>query len=175
MSYTDKLYFFSKSASVVPGKGSNEQITNLAIYEPLGKDFRRVLSNFHVAPFTFEGYTYNTIEHVFQAKKIGLESETEAFKFTVESGDAIGKGDGAMAQKNRKLIKLTTSKLAEWDIIKEDVMYRAALEKYKQNSEAAKVLKATLNAELWHIQVRKKPIRFIHLELIRTQISKNIE
>lgn len=170
MTATDKLFFFSKSAKVLPGKGTNEQVADPSLYEALGKEFRQVLSNFHVAPFKFEGFTYNTIEHVFQAKKIALASQSDAFRFTVESGDPIGHGDGAVAQKNRKLVKLPPSILAEWDKIKENVMYRAAMEKYKQNPGAAKVLKATLGAELWHIQMRKKPIRFVHLEKIREMI-----
>lgn len=170
MTKTDKLFFYSKSAKVAPGKGANEQVVDASLYDPLGKDFRQVLSNLHVAPFIFEGYTYNTIEHVFQAKKIALASQSDAFKFTLESGDVIGQGDGAIARKNRKIVKLPPSILAEWDKIKEDVMYQATLEKYKQNPEAARVLKATLGAELWHIQMRKKPIRFLHLEKIRKML-----
>lgn len=168
----DKIFFYSKSAKVPLGKGTNEIINDLSLYnlELLGNNFRQVLSNFHVAPFKFEGYTYNSIEHVFQAKKIALVNEDEAYKFTIESGNSIGIGDGAIAQKNRKLIKLEPSVLQKWDEIKEDVMYRAALEKYKQNPDAALILKATLNSQLWHIQMRKKPIRFIHLEKIRSML-----
>lgn len=163
----DKLFFYSKSAKVPAGKGTNEVVANSELYVPLGTDFRQVLSNFHVAPFKFEGYTYNTIEHVFQAKKIALVSDKDAYRFTLESGDAIGAGDGAIAQKHRKLINLSPSVLEKWDQIKEDVMYNAAFEKYRQNPEAADVLKATLGAQLWHIQMRKKAVRFVHLEKIR--------
>jgi ribA/ribD-fused uncharacterized protein len=163
----DKLFFYSKSAQVPAGKGTNEVVENPKMYEPLGTDFRQVLSNFHVTPFKYKGYTYNSIEHVFQAKKIELANPGEAYKFTLESGDNIGQGNGAVAQKNRKLVVLSPQVLAKWDEIKEDIMYDAALEKYKQNAEAASILKGTLNAELWHIQMRKKPIRFHHLEQIR--------
>ena len=163
----DKLYFFSKSAQVPAGQGKNETVKDSSLYQSLGTDFRQVLSNFHIAPFKFEDHTYNTIEHVFQAKKIALVDEEKAYKFTIESGDKIGLGDGAAAQKNRKLVVLDKAILKQWDEIKDDIMMRAALAKYQQNPEAAQVLKATLNAQLWHIQMRKPAVRFVHLETIR--------
>lgn len=166
----DKLFFYSKSAMVPPGKGANEVVKDESLYESLGVGFRQVLSNFHVCTFIFEGYTYNTIEHVFQAKKIALADEKEAYKFTVESGHEIGKGDGVMAQKNRKLVKLDHKQLAHWDTIKHGIMKDAALAKYQTCKEAASVLKATLGAQLWHIVSRKKPERFLHLEQIRELI-----
>jgi ribA/ribD-fused uncharacterized protein len=171
----DKLYFYSKSASVPPGKGTNEHVHELDIYiyKNLPLDFRRVLSNFHVAPFKFHGYTYNTIEHVFQGKKVELVDVKAAHRFTVESGDPIGLGDGAMAQKNRKLVMLSPEDLKKWDAIKWDIMKEAAREKYIQNPEAAKILLNTRDAELWHIVSRQKPVRFKHLEDIRLELSRN--
>jgi predicted NAD-dependent protein-ADP-ribosyltransferase YbiA (DUF1768 family) len=163
----DKLYFYSKSALVPAGKGTNEIANEYELYDSLGTTFRQVLSNFHVCPFKYQGYTYNSIEHVFQAMKIALADKEEAFKFTVESGHDIGLGDGAMAQKNRKLVKLDDSVLNLWHTIKHGVMRDAALEKYKTCQESAKILKATLGAELWHVVSRKKPERFHHLEEIR--------
>lgn len=167
----DKFYFFSKSALLPPGKGANEFVADETLYQNLGVGFRQVLSNFHFCPFKFDdGYTYNTIEHVFQAKKIALVNDKEAFKFTVESGHAIGQGDGAVAQKNRKLVKLDDKQLAHWHTIKYEIMKAAALAKYQTCKEAAMILKATLNAELWHIVSRKKPERFTHLEQVRELI-----
>lgn len=163
----DKLYFYSKSALVVAGNGTNEIVANNELYNSLSTTFRQVLSNFHVCPFKYHGYTYNSIEHVFQAMKIGLADKDEAFKFTIESGHAIGLGNGAMAQKNRKLIKLDDNALKLWHTMKHTIMKDAALEKYKTCQESAKILKATLGAELWHIVSRKKPERFHHLEEIR--------
>lgn len=167
MTTKDKLYFYSKSALVPAGEGANEVAADKTLYESLGTGFRQVLSNFHMCPFKYEGYTYNTIEHVFQAMKIALADEKEALKFTVESGHAIGQGDGAVAQKNRKLVKLDDKLLNKWHTIKHKIMRDAALAKYQTCPEAAKILKATLGAELWHIVSRKKPERFTHLEEIR--------
>ena len=47
----DKLYFHSKSKDSVPGKGVNEIVKDLKVYEELQKikDWRKVLSNFHIS------------------------------------------------------------------------------------------------------------------------------
>lgn len=169
---TDKLFFYSKSRDVAPGKGSNEYVGNSGDYNELEhiSNWRKILSNFHVCPFKYEGLTYNSIEHVFQAGKIALVDVEKAFWFSLESGHEIGQGDGAVAQKNRKLVKLNTEKLEIWNKIKFKIMKDAAMEKYNQCEFARKVLKLTNNAQLWHIVSRKKPERFIHLEQIRENL-----
>lgn len=167
---SDKLYFFSKSKDVAPGKGTNETVSDSSLYTDLTaiKDWRKVLSNFHLAPFKFDGYTWNTIEHVFQAKKIALVDPEKALWFTVESGHEIGQGDGNVARKNRKLVVLDKTHLTTWAKLRNDIMFEAALEKYKQHKDSLKVLKATNCAELWHVVMRSKPERFVHLEKIRS-------
>jgi len=169
----DKLYFHSKSKDVAPGKGVNEVVENSGDYVELAgiKGWRQVLSNFHSCPFEFEGYTYNTIEHVFQAKKIELVSEDKAKLFTVESGSEIGLGDGGAARKHRKLALLEKDDLVKWAKMREDVMYRAALAKYKACGEALKVLRATGKAQLWHVVSRSKVHdHFEHLERVRAEL-----
>jgi hypothetical protein len=47
-------------------------------------------------------------------------------------------------------------------------MEQAAIAKYRQCPEAMNVLKLTGKAQLWHIVARKQPVRFKHLERIRT-------
>lgn len=174
---TTTFVFYSGSADAKPGKGVNEYVDPdmISKYAPLSKekDWRRVLSNFDVCPFVFEGKTYRTIEHVFQSKKIALADPGEADKFTVESGHPIGQGDGAVAQKNRKLVKLTLPQLQQWDDMKDDVMERATVAKYAQCPEKLRILKLTDGATLLHLmKVRGKPsnlVRFEHLERIRDQ------
>ena len=172
MSSNDKLFFYSKSRDVAPGKGANESVEDPALYSELSsiKDWRKVLSNFHVYPFVYEGYTYKTIEHVFQAKKIELDDKDKALWFTMESGHEIGQGDGEVARKNRKLVKLDDNLIKVWGKMSNTVMQLAAIEKYKACQEARQVLKATNQAQLWHIVSRSKPIRFEHLEMIRNEI-----
>jgi hypothetical protein len=36
------------------------------------KNWRKILSNFHLCPFQYKEYTYNSIEHAFQSQKIAL-------------------------------------------------------------------------------------------------------
>lgn len=164
---SDKLFFYSKSRDLPVGKGVNEIATD--DYSDLNKikDWRKMLSNFHVSPFKYGNYTYNSIEHVFQSEKIRLVDSNKAFLFTMESGNPIGLGDGAIAQKNRKLVMLKKEDLEKWETLKNQIMKDAAMAKYQQCPEAMKMLKATKNAELWHIVSRSLPVRFTHLEDIR--------
>ena len=168
----DRLSFYSKSRDSKAGKGANEYVENGMLYENLNKikDWRKVLSNFHYYPFVYEGHTYNTIEHVFQAKKIELADKEKALWFTVESGNEIGQGDGEIARKNRKLVKLDNALLVEWGKIKDQIIKDAAVQKYLVCEEARNVLIETKEAQLWHIMPRAKPIRFTHLEEIRVTL-----
>jgi predicted NAD-dependent protein-ADP-ribosyltransferase YbiA (DUF1768 family) len=173
-----KLAFYSKSRDYAAGAGPQEYIVDISQYNFTQlnyiKDWRKILSNFHVHPFKYtDGYTYNSIEHVFQAMKIALANPEKALLFTVESGDEIGLGDGAIAQKNRKLVKLNKNQIHQWDSMKDEIMRTAAECKYAQCEIAQKVLRATNDAELWHIVSRKKPVRFEHLEKIRENLRTN--
>lgn len=170
---TDKLYFYSKSKDMAPGKGANELVADSKSYKALSdiKDWRRILSNFHVHDFVWNGYTWRSIEHAFQGAKIGLASAEKMFEFTVESGSELGLGDGLAARKARKLVVLNPIQLKQWGSIKEDLMYEMALEKYRACEIARFVLKGTGEAELWHIEMRASAIRFHHLERIRAHSS----
>lgn len=172
---TDTLYFYSKSRDVLPGNGKNEIVSDLAAYEELSKvnDWRRILSNFHVDPFVWNGKTWNSIEHAFQASKIALVNPKEAERFTLESGDPIGSGDGGVAQKNRKLIFLRGEELRTWNRISMDMMEEIAYAKYASSEIGRNVLLATGDAELWHIRMRMSPIRFEHLERVRRHLREN--
>lgn len=169
MNVSNRLAFYSKSRDVDPGRGTQERVDDLRRYYELAKfpNWRRTLSNFHVAPFLFDGMTYNSIEHVFQAKKIELADPIKAHAFTIESSSEIGLGDGSVAQRNRKLVQLDKVLLATWNQMSQDVMARAAVCKFAQCPAARDVLLATRDAELWHIVSRKSPVRFVHLEHIR--------
>lgn len=165
-------------------EGVHECISDPSVYKPLEsiKDFRKYLSNFDDSvSFVWQGpfdkpYTFRSIEHAFQAAKIHIANPAAALKFTVESGDAIGLGDGALAQKKRKLVKLTPEQLKLWSGISNETMKSIAIAKYTQNPDsiASTVLKNTKDAELWHIVTcRGKPselVRFEHLEYIRLLI-----
>ena len=170
----DKLYFFSKSKSTLPGKGTNEHVSNPSHYSTLAsiKDWRKILSNFHVCPFEYQERTWNSIEHVFQGLKIAIADPDKAEYFTMDSGHSIGQGDGLEVRKHRKLVTLTPQQLKTWSLEKDDVVFESALEKYRVCEEALEVLLATRDAELWHIVSRGQPVRFEHLERVRRMLRE---
>ena len=171
---SDALFFYSKSKDALPGKGANERVATPSRYMELSKfaNWRRVLSNFHVHPFKYNGYTYGSIEHAFQAVKIALVDKDKAYQFTVDSQSELGLGNGADAQKARKLALLNKEQIGEWARISRNIMADIAKAKYAQCELACEILMATNDAELWHIVSRKKPERFIHLENIRSELCK---
>lgn len=180
----DIFIFKSNSADKLPGKGVNEELVKGHTYTELSKikDWRRMLSNFDVAEFEWTGEgvlpepfpaktRWNSIEHAFQGTKHWWKGhKKEALRFTLNSGDAIGKGDGAEAQKNRKLVKIDD--LSGWDDLSWKVMASSAEAKYVQNPERMRMLKATAPAELFHLVTQRgkksEIVPFKHLEYIRT-------
>ena len=165
----DIFNFYSGSAVKLAGKGSHE-IGDPKTYPNLPPTFRRVLSNFHVAPFVCHGLTYKSIEHYFQGTKVSLVDVTYGYKFCVESGDRIGLCDNGKEVKQyggKKYVMLGKKERDSWAMMRGDVMKEAALAKCQQIVEYADILKATGKAELWHRGARIKPERFVHLEEIR--------
>jgi predicted NAD-dependent protein-ADP-ribosyltransferase YbiA (DUF1768 family) len=168
----NKLYFYSKSKDVYPGDGKNEFVNDKNTYYKLSKinNWRQKLSNFHIYPFRWNNYIYNTIEHAFQAAKISIVDSELAFQFAIESKSKLSKGDGNDARKSRKIIILNDTELYIWNEIKDDIMYEITFEKYKICDECKNILINTKDSELWHIVTRGKPVRFNHLEKIRNII-----
>jgi len=180
----DVFVFKSNSADKPPGKGVHEHIVKGHAYPELSKikDWRRMLSNFDVAEFEWTGKDvlpdpfpektrWNSIEHAFQGAKHWWKGhKKEALRFTLNSGDAIGKGDGAEAQKHRKLVKIDD--MSGWEELSWKVMSSAAESKYTQNPEKMRMLKATVPAELFHLETQRgkkaEIVPFKHLEYIRT-------
>lgn len=149
----DKLFYYSKSANKQVGKGVNEFVSDYNEYNELNKikDWRKMLSNFYVAEFTYNDKTYYTAEHAFQAKKIELVDANKANLFCIESGNIIGTTkDGAIARKNRKLVILDDKNIKIWDGIKHNIMKEILLCKFTQNIELKNVLLLTKHAILLH-------------------------
>jgi ribA/ribD-fused uncharacterized protein len=169
---TDKLFYFSKSQDKPVGKGVNEYCNDPNKYNELDKikDWRKVLSNFYVAPFRYDGNTWKTVEHAFQSKKIELVDKDKAFLFCIESSYLIGLGDGLIARKYRKLVELDKKTLELWDSIKNGIMEEIMYAKFSQNMLAKNILKLTMDAELWHAGAREKPSRQVQLENVRCKL-----
>ncbi len=171
----DKLYYYSKSANKPVGKGVNEYIKDISKYKKLSeiKDWRKILSNFHKYTFTYKNKKYNSTEHAFQARKIHIANPELAKNFESDSKSDIGKGDGLVARRARKLIILNKEQIKKWDEIKDEIMLNIWRAKYSQCDIAKEVLLATNNAELWHGMPRSKPIRQINLELVREELFQS--
>lgn len=168
----DKLCYYSKSRNVSVGKGQNESVLDPSLYKELGKieNWRRILSNFYCEPFYYKGKMYHSVEHVFQSYKIALVSPEKADYFTIDSKHAIGLGDGALAQKNRKLVVLNADQLKHWDTIKNILMTDITLQRILQSETYKTVLLATQKAELWHVMVRRGIVRNKYLEDLRNNL-----
>ena len=143
------------------------------------------------------GTAWRTIEHVFQSAKFwttapyvaGIFRNVKgtkkrrafspedfrevALRFTLNSGDPLGQGDGQDAQRGRKLLWLEPEELARWAALSQQVMASAARAKYAQNPDRLHMLRATAPAQLLHlVTARGKPstlVRFHHLEEIRDE------
>jgi hypothetical protein len=88
--------------------------------------------------------------------------------FSINSGSKIGTGNGSDARKARKIVLLDKKTIDQWNARSELVMEKIAQAKYAVCPDAQRVLKATGQAELWHIILRSKHmIRFHHLERLR--------
>lgn len=166
----DVLFFFSKSADAVPGKGIHECVHDTHAYKELSsiQDWRKILSNFYVAPFRWRGKTWKTAEHAFQSRKIELVNECKADWFTLESGHEIGQGNGSVARKHRKLVLLEDTTLQYWRQINADVMKEIWYCKFSQIELCQRVLLETGNARLLHSFGRgRRPERLWGLEQVR--------
>ncbi|WP_213004594.1 NADAR family protein [Paractinoplanes toevensis] len=166
----DRLYFYSGSADLPPGRGVHERVADPATYAALAgvRHWRRMLSNFWPAEFTLDGRTCRTVEHAFQASKIALVDPALAERFALESDTELARGDGAAARKHRKIVLLDDVRLRQWDGCKNAVMRDAMHAKFSRHEALRAVLLATRSAQLWHGTGRgQPPARIDDLETIR--------
>jgi len=84
----DKFFFYSGSADAKPGEGGKknntpdfmEELKTKTDYTELEqiKDWRKALSNFHVAPFILDDNEWNSVEHFFHAVKFRYDKAKSA-------------------------------------------------------------------------------------------------
>ena len=179
---TDKFLFYSKSANAKPGKGTGEVLLN-DTYEELSeiKDWRKVLSNFYIAPFTLDDNEWNSVEHFFHAVKFRDNKKPgknyDFYKtFALNSGSPWSLEPVASKQAGKAgRISETTGKVYDKKIgdtkVPKDVKIRddfysknidrklqslAFLAKFTQNDKLKHILLSTKDAELWHYVGRGK-------------------
>ena len=179
--------FYSKSADKpLPGKGAGEKINASRIKEfaDLASmvGWRKVLSNFYMAPFKLDNRTWNSVEHYYHANKF-KKGHPEFYQlFTVESDSdiskdpAFAKAAGGKTGKYKKMnYKRPKDIVIDTDFFSsgraQQVMEAGQRAKYTQNDIANRVLLATKNAKLQHHVRGSPPIIFYDTMKIREELK----
>ena len=179
--------FYSKSRDKpFPGKGSGEKINASRIqdFAELASivGWRKVLSNFYMAPFKLDNRTWNSVEHYYHANKFKKNHPDFYQLFTVESDSDISK-DAAFAKSaggKTGNFKKMNYKRPKDIVIDEDffssgraqqVMEDGQRAKYTQNDIPKRVLLATKNAKLQHHVRGSPPIIFYDSMKIREEMK----
>ena len=162
--YNDEvvLMYYSKSKDLYPGMGSGERISEerKEEFEELSKisNWRKMLSNFYIQPFTFNKLTWNSVEHLYQGSKF-KKNNPEFYKlFAIESGSDISKNPEIAKAAGGKSGKYKGKMIRVKNIVMDDdffdgdnnIMFRALYAKFSQNKDLLDVLKKTRDAKLIH-------------------------
>ena len=185
MSYVDftQFMFFSRSADKVPGRGVHEHLSKRDCLDDAFrklakvKDWRKKLSNFYISSFKLDGFTWNSVEHFYQASKFKKNNFEFYKQFTVESESLIStdariaKAAGGKTGRYRDRVMRPSKITMDPDFFDNDhhrnVMRRAMEAKFEQCPECLKALLLTRDARLMH-KTRGTPLqRVFTLEEIR--------
>ncbi len=161
--YDDTIHFmfYEKSADAKPGKGSGEKIGNQDIIE--FKDlqhvpnWRRMLDDEYVSPFTFDGKQWQTVEHYYQASKFkkgfpdfytlfSLDSRSEFCNDVKKAKNAGGKSGKYRKELGNEKVSLDPDFYGGRDKVERANALTAKFE----NPEFKKILVATKKAKLLH-------------------------
>lgn len=190
--YDDDIIFqfYSKSKHVKPGKGSGEKIGNdNDEFKELDKEknWRRIMSNFHVAPFKLDKMSgkdlkWSSVEHYYQANKYKNEKEFY-YLFTMNSKTELSKnanlakkagGKGNTSKKYRQELGFSDVMLDPnffKDKKNEKIMEDAQRAKYTQNEKEKNILLLTKKAKLQHFSRGSSAIIFYDTMRIREELS----
>ena len=189
--------FYSRSPNKVPGKGSGEKIPSDAEKRFVNlkaiKGWRKVLSNFYIGePLQYDGHTWASVEHLYQALKFKKNNPDFYAKFSIESKSpfsklpgmakaaggktgifTIHKKDDDGKKRTEKIILRGENIKADadfWDR-KETAMETALRSKFMSDGLPKDVLIKTLDAKLIHYLGRGKGSQtWNHLMKIRKEI-----
>jgi predicted NAD-dependent protein-ADP-ribosyltransferase YbiA (DUF1768 family) len=182
-----QLYFYSGSSNAPPGKGTREKMPDAKLEEYRESlapfpHFRKMFSNFGVAPFQLDGLHWQTVEHYYQGSKFKREHPDFYKTFALESGSELSKDPnmskaygGKTGKYKGKQVRPKTiqvdSDFFEGRIDQE--MFDAQFAKFTQNAEMRKALLATKEAQLLHTMPRSSvSIPFDNLVYIREWMKK---
>ena len=188
--------FYSRSQNKAPGTGAGEKIpvADKKRFEALKKHkgWRKVLSNFYIFPFEYDGNTWNSSEHLYHALKFKKNNPEFYRKFSLESKSSFSesplmakaaggkkgifttrKKDATGKMKTEKKILRGTDIVADsdfWDR-KNEAMEEALRAKFTKDGLPKQILKDTLDAKLVHYLGRGHGTEiWEHLMKIREEI-----
>ena len=95
-------------------------------------------SNFHSAPFTLNGKTYETVEHFFQCKKFPADIELQEKIRRAKTPTGAKRAGRTQSPYFRQ----------DWEEVKETVMLEGLRAKFTQNPQLADLLRSTGTAIL---------------------------
>ena len=184
---TTVFQFYSKSSDKpMPGKGAGESIKpeNVSKFSELAgiKGWRKVLSNFFIAPFDLDGHKWNSVEHYYHASKFKKNNPEFSLQFSDDSGSQLSK-DPILSKSYGGKTGKYKGKLVRPKNIKVDPdffgpggrgkkeMEDAHMAKYTQNEESRKVLLLTKDAKLLHYSRGSPPIVFENTMRVRNKIK----
>jgi predicted NAD-dependent protein-ADP-ribosyltransferase YbiA (DUF1768 family) len=157
----------------LPGKGSGEKIEmdQIKEYSELSKniDWRRKLSDYHMAPIKIDNYTWNSVVHYMNGNK--FKSNLDYYKeFTMESNSVISsspekaKEAGQIKSKIRpKDIKIDS----DYDVKESELLLKAYKNKFEQHEELKDILKLTKKATIKNY-IKGKEAQ-VNYELMKTR------
>ena len=187
-----QLYFYSGSSAAAPGKGAREKMPDdqLEVYKESLKafpHFRKMLSNFAIAPFRLDGMDWLTVEHYYQGSKFKKENPDFYRTFSIQSGTemskhpAMAKAYGGKSGKYQgKQIRPRSIQMDADFFVGENTrgdqeMFDAQQAKFTQNQNMRDVLLATKDAQLIHTMPRStQVIPFDNLVYLRDQMKKQL-
>lgn len=191
-----QIMFYSRSKDTKVGKGTSEFISKREEknrrFKQLNKikNWRKMLSNLYQRKpiddqpqplFIYNNRKWVSSEAAFQAMKF-LDTHPEYYeKFTLDSGDALGKSmsekikqaGGDKVTKENKVV-LSRKALKKWDEKKRYILSDILYAKYSQNKDLKNVLLLTKSAKLIH-QVPRSPTILTEYRLmqVRYELANN--
>ncbi len=173
MEEQDVLQFFAFSADKPAGNGAGDKVNDKSIYKELNniKNWRKMFSSFWAESFEFNGCTYLSFEHAYQAAKFEINGYNKiAHSFTLESEHPTSVLKGKQVQKAGRQVTLNGDELEKWSANMRSTkksIYRA---KFTLDTTPGKALISTKNAQLINYGPRIRKIRCTRMETLRDEL-----
>ncbi len=186
--------FYSKSDSKpAPGHGSGEKIDpnnpelelKYAVLSKKYPEWRKMLSNFWISPFSLDGHKWNSVEHYYQASKFKIyhpdfykQFSLNANKSDLNIDPGVAKAAGGKTgkmKKNKQVVVLRPSNIkidnGFFENGRDKIEMEKAMEaKFTQSPELKDMLIHTFDAKLTHFVRGGKPVVFTELMKVRKSL-----